>query len=768
MDERGIFRDGLQVPKDQRALLDKRDAWAEPMKRTPQGLLNVPPDVIDDLKTFNTPKIPPAPVATSTPITWAEPRSNTTKGLLNIPPEVLDNLKTSHAQKIPSTPATASKPVTWAESMSKTPRGMLNVPPEIIESLTAFHAQKSAFATAATSSSQASLLSQEPMPTEPIPPSSSPPRETHQRRAAVTPAPLTVNPSSPQTDDACSPSDTPISGWSPSPPRNDRPRGADARVASPSTRTQALTPRTATNTSVKMRSKDSGPGPSSKRTAKSIVQSSTTALMSFPDEHESPPQKFILSSSSEADSEDEQMAVEEPLALAPAFQKSINKTAAPVAPTPPSAQIMPCTDQKNPQQQQEPKIKRRKMKNAVGLLDKCLGKIPDCDTLVQQAVPPRSTSFAKRRSETRTPVSRQSPRSQEAPSSSQTPQSDHDPAPHASQHAKITKELPRASDNLVTGSGPANRVTPQAELTPFEIFRKNYPDFTGSNHDFLRACISLQWLAPKNVLKVSLFDDFVRVFCHKYIEFAQSHDSAPSAIDYYNKDDEAIIYLNGVVDESFLKRVQAVYSAEIAALEAGDSVGDPAETAQVRVENEQASMDMEIDQPGEDSVADNAEENAGNHNTTTRSSPHQPSQPEEGGISDIEDDRFYRSSRAASPDLSTPVSHSQRNPMPQGDTHTQPKLSAHSTGSILDLTSSAASDVVIPNTSISVLDANPLRIPETVHKPRPRQRTESVKRPFRLIASLGNRDSPTSSMSSAQRKRRFSEYLAKNGQRSEA
>ncbi|KAI6375762.1 hypothetical protein MCOR25_002921 [Pyricularia grisea] len=719
MDERGIFRAGLQVPKDQRALLDKRDAWAELMRSTPQGLLNVPPNVIDDLKTF-------------------------------------------HAQKIPATPAAASKPVTWAEPMSKTPRALPNIPPEILESLTAFHAQKSAFATAAASSPQASLLSQEPKPTDPIPPSSSPPRETYQRRTAVTPGPLILNHSSPQADDACSPSDTPISGWSPSPPRNDHSRGAGAGVASPPRRTQALLPMKATNSSVQVFSKDSGPGPSSKRTAKSIVLS-TTSIRPNPDKNERPPRQGITSSSTGADSEDEQMAVEEPLALAPAFQKSINKTAAAVVPTPPSAQIMLCIDQKNPQQLL-PTVKRRKMKNAVGLLDKCLGKIPDCHTSVQEALPSRPTSLAKTRSGTRTPVSRQSPqdpRSPEALSSSQTPQSDREPALHASQHAKITKKQPRASDKTGNGSGAANPGTPQAELSPFETFRKNYPDFTGGLHDFLRACISLQWLATQTLLKVSLFDDFVRVYCHKYMDFAMCHDSSQTAIEYYNKDDEPIRYLNGVVDKSFLKRIQAVYSTEIAALDAGNSVGEPAETSQVRVE--QASMDMEIDQPDEDPIANNAEEHAENHNAATGSSPHQPRQAEEAGISDIEDDRFYRSSRAASPDLSTPVSHSQQDPLPQGDTYTQPKSSASSTGSILDLTSSIASDVIIPNTSVSVLDANPTRIPETVHKPRPRQRTESAKRPFRLIASLGNRDSPMSSMSSAQRKRRFSEYLAKIG-----
>ncbi|KAH8837186.1 hypothetical protein MCOR27_008529 [Pyricularia oryzae] len=758
MDERGIFRVGLQVPKDQRALLDKRDAWAEVMRRTPQGLLNIPPSVIEDLKAFHAPKTQSAPAAPSTPITWAEPMRKTPQGLLNVPSKVLEDLKTFHAQKVHATPAAASKPVTWAEPISKTPRGLLNVPPKILESLTAFHAQKSAFATAATSSSQASLFSQEPKPTEPMPPSSSPPREPYQRRTAVTA----------QADDACSPSDTPISGWSPSPPRNDHPRGA-AAIASPPGPLQALPPRTATNSSMQMNPNDSGPGPSSERTAKSIVQS-TTASMSTPEENESPPRQVITPSSNEADSEEEQMAVEEPLALAPAFQKSINKTAAPVAPTPPSAQVVPCTDQKNPHQQR-PKIKRRKMKNALGLLDKCLGKIPDCDTSGQQAVPSRSTSIAKRRSETTTPVSRQSPRDQGSPkalSSSQSPQSDHEPAPHASQHAKITTKLPRASDSLGTGSVTANPVTSQAEPTPFEIFRTNYPDFTSDLANFLRACMSLQWLARQSLLKVSLFDDFLRVYCHKYIPFVMSHDSAPSAIEYYNKDDEAISYLNGVVDKSFLKRVQALYSAEIAAIEAGNSVGDPTETSQVRVEDEDASADMEIDQPDEGSIADNPEEHAGSHNAATRSSPDQPTQPEEVGISDIEDDRFYRSSREASPDLSTPASHSRQNPMSQGDTHTQPKFSAPFTGSIMDLTSSAASDVVIPNTSISVLDANPSRIPETVHKPRSRQRIESAKRPFRLIASLRNRDSPTSSMSSAQRKRRFSEYLAKNGQRNEA
>ncbi|TLS28862.1 hypothetical protein PpBr36_00548 [Pyricularia pennisetigena] len=730
MDQRGIFRAGLQAPKDQRALLDRRDAWAELMRRTPQGLLNIPPDVLDYLKTF-------------------------------------------HAQKIiPSTPAPGSSHVTWAEPMSKAPRGLLSVPPGILEGLTAFHSSKSAFATATTSSPQASLLSQEPQQTDPIPLSSSPPRETHRPRTAVTPAPLGINHSSPLADDADSPSDTPISGWSLSPPSNDHPRGAAAGVASPSGRTQALRPRTATNSSAQMCSKDSGSGPSSKRMAKSVAQS-TTAPMPNPDETESPTRQGITSSSDEADSEDEQMAVEEPLALAPAFHKSVNKTAAPVAPTPPSAQIMPCTDQKNPQQQQQqqqvPKIKRRKMKNAVGLLDKCLGEIPDSDILMQEPLSARSTLFAKRRSGTRTPVPRQSPRDPRSPkalSLSQTPQSVHEPTPHASQHAKITEKLPRVSDNLGTGSGAANPLTRQAGLTPFGIFRTNYPDFKGDLNAFLRACMSLQWLASQNLLKVCLFDDFVRVYCHKYIEFVMSHDSPPSAIEYYNKDDAHPSYLNGVVDASFLKRIQAVYWAEIAAIEAGNPVGESVETSQVRAE--QASVDMEIDQPDEDFVADNAEEHTGNHDASTLSSPRQPTQPEESGIFDIDDDLFYRSSRVASPDLSTPVAHSRRNSMPQGDTHTQPNSSAPSTGSILDLTSSSASDVIIPNTSVSMLDTNPSRIPETVHKPRSRRSTESAKRPFRLIAALSNRDSPTSSMSSAQRKRRFGEYLAKSGQRSEA
>ncbi|CRK40940.1 hypothetical protein BN1708_008391 [Verticillium longisporum] len=105
-------------------------------------------------------------------------------------------------------------------------------------------------------------------------------------------------------------------------------------------------------------------------------------------------------------------------------------------------------------------------------------------------------------------------------------------------------------------------------LEPLETFQSAYRSFDGSLGDFVRACVSLKSLRRERRLPVFLYDDFVRVFCDDYIQYvSETDESRPMyAMEWYVDNVSKPIYQKGVLTKDNIDRVLKMYPDEYNAI----------------------------------------------------------------------------------------------------------------------------------------------------------------------------------------------------------
>ncbi|KAH8883858.1 hypothetical protein GQ53DRAFT_421921 [Thozetella sp. PMI_491] len=107
-------------------------------------------------------------------------------------------------------------------------------------------------------------------------------------------------------------------------------------------------------------------------------------------------------------------------------------------------------------------------------------------------------------------------------------------------------------------NGPASQV-------PFTAFKIAYPNFPGTQTDFIRACLCLEDLRKRKALPEFLYDDFIRVFCGPYIQYIEHlignpREKAPlTAIHWYNDNVTKPDYDKGVISKASLRNVSQSY-----------------------------------------------------------------------------------------------------------------------------------------------------------------------------------------------------------------
>ncbi|KAK4245933.1 hypothetical protein C7999DRAFT_15921 [Corynascus novoguineensis] len=124
------------------------------------------------------------------------------------------------------------------------------------------------------------------------------------------------------------------------------------------------------------------------------------------------------------------------------------------------------------------------------------------------------------------------------------------------------------SSNSLAGpppNGPASQV-------PYTTFRVAYPDYRGSLKDFLRAVLSILPLQKKRALAEFLYDDFVRVFSTDFLAYVSSENGnfhPLPAIEFYNENVSRPLYLKGVLTRENVRDVPDEYPEEIRAIRRG-------------------------------------------------------------------------------------------------------------------------------------------------------------------------------------------------------
>lgn len=237
------------------------------------------------------------------------------------------------------------------------------------------------------------------------------------------------------------------------------------------------------------------------------------------------------------------------------------------APTPPSAQvqIVPCSysshtsPAKPPERPSQQPARRRRMKPIVfGSSQDDPESPPRTSTIVPETLAPSL--------QTKTPDAK-SPSSNFAVISSNCEQPVPPPAqPPAKRRYSVVESSQDETSvhNQATSSG---RLPPNgpASQVPYTAFTLRYPEYMGTEGDFIKSVSIIQNLQQHRALPEFLYDDFVRVFSEDYLEYIEGLDDtsdALTAIQWYNEHVRQPTYTEGFLNRSTLKDVMEAYADE--------------------------------------------------------------------------------------------------------------------------------------------------------------------------------------------------------------
>lgn len=238
----------------------------------------------------------------------------------------------------------------------------------------------------------------------------------------------------------------------------------------------------------------------------------------------------------------------------------VNRLAVPVLePTPPSAQIIPCTITERTSPVQVPEAKRRR-----------LMKKPDA--VFANTSPDGQKHALRLKLPTTGPAPSTRSSSPAVVSSPLTPRALVVHTVEASPVRSIVGDGGLltaanqlgivASNHLFTSSvdklppnGPPSQV-------PFTAFTLTYPDYQGSLGDFIRGVICVLQLQKERAIPEFLYDDFIRVFATGYLQYVDtlSDDEPPlRAIEWYNENVPRPLYTKCILTRSNIKEVPTQY-----------------------------------------------------------------------------------------------------------------------------------------------------------------------------------------------------------------
>ena len=164
---------------------------------------------------------------------------------------------------------------------------------------------------------------------------------------------------------------------------------------------------------------------------------------------------------------------------------------------------------------------------------------------------------------------------------------------------------PKSSDD--SNKPSPNKPPSQA---PYTAFKVAYPDFRGTETDFVRAIIIISKLQRSKELPEFLYDDFVRVFCSDYLDYISAVDGKETplpTIKWYNENVSEPRYTKKILNKQNIHEVKEEYPNQVRAIECklshsgGNSEGaikvvTPRRPLKPKVQ-QQNDLDSSADQP---------------------------------------------------------------------------------------------------------------------------------------------------------------------------
>ncbi|KAK3907034.1 hypothetical protein C8A05DRAFT_11205, partial [Staphylotrichum tortipilum] len=243
-------------------------------------------------------------------------------------------------------------------------------------------------------------------------------------------------------------------------------------------------------------------------------------------------------------------------------------------PTPPSAQIIPCSLSERTSPARTLDAKRRRLMKGPTALFASPGPA-DRKHASRLVLPPANSAAAP------LPLPSSSPAASSSPVSARMPAHptellsvpkpvEEDNSPPAGNQPRHNAATPQPTDNHGS-SNPTDKLPPNGppSQVPFTAFRVAYPDYQGSLGDFIRGVLCILQLQKDKALPEFLYDDFVRVFSGDYLHYIKALDtnqSALPAIHWYNHNVSRPLYTKGVLTRDNIHGVVLQYSVEVRAI----------------------------------------------------------------------------------------------------------------------------------------------------------------------------------------------------------
>lgn len=109
--------------------------------------------------------------------------------------------------------------------------------------------------------------------------------------------------------------------------------------------------------------------------------------------------------------------------------------------------------------------------------------------------------------------------------------------------------------------------------TPLYDFGNAYPDYSerysGTQLNFVKACLCLEYLRGERALRDFLYDDFIRLFSHGYLDYVNGAGPAQqplSAIEWFNLQTGPPLYTRQVMTNDNIDAALTFYEADVATI----------------------------------------------------------------------------------------------------------------------------------------------------------------------------------------------------------
>lgn len=257
------------------------------------------------------------------------------------------------------------------------------------------------------------------------------------------------------------------------------------------------------------------------------------------------------------------LEVEVPGAITDIVETVNREAVAALEPTPPSAQIIPCTLTATTSPARTREAKRPRLMKDPRLL---FQSSDDVSHKQAEKLGSWRTSPAPLSRSPSQMISSSSPVAKDTvPLSAEDgclPQADTKPEAFATAPQRVAHQGSSNATDEVPPNGPPSQV-------PFTTFKTEYPDYDGSLGDFLRGVMCVLRIHKDRALPSFLYDDFVRVFSSDYVEYVGSVDDkepALPAVQWYNENVSRPLYSKGILNKNNINDILSHYPDKVRAI----------------------------------------------------------------------------------------------------------------------------------------------------------------------------------------------------------